>query len=59
VDGPRQDRRPARASRIEDALRRVVNQPDPPLPQDVDDLVDCLAGTAIPQQDLLADLAER
>jgi hypothetical protein len=50
---------PHAASRIEDALRRVVDQPDPPLPQDVDDLVDCLAGAAIPQQDLLAELAER
>src|SRR4029453_11898796 len=50
---------PHAASRIEDALRRVVDQPDPPLPQDIDDLVDCLAGTAIPQQDLLADLNER
>ena len=50
---------PYAASRIEDALRRVVDQPEPPLPQDVDDLVDCLAGTAIPQQDLVADLAER
>ena len=50
---------PHAASRIEDALRRVVDQPEPPLSQDVNDLVDCLAGTAIPQQDLLADLAER
>ncbi|RBY91055.1 NERD domain-containing protein [Blastococcus sp. TF02A-30] len=50
---------PFAASRVEEALRKVVDQPDPPLPQDVDDLVDCLAGTTIPQQDLLADLAER
>jgi hypothetical protein len=49
---------PFAASRIETALRKVEDQPAPPLPQDVEDLVDCLLGTSIPQQDLVADLGE-
>jgi superfamily I DNA/RNA helicase len=40
-------------------LRKVVDQPDPALSQDVDDLVDCLTGAAIPQRDLVAELTER
>ncbi|MGY1703528.1 ATP-binding domain-containing protein [Geodermatophilus sp. SYSU D00697] len=35
------------------------DEPDPPTAEDVADLVDCLAGTAIPQQHLVAWLAER
>jgi hypothetical protein len=50
---------PYSASRIEAALRKLVDVPEPPTTADVEALVDCLAGTAIPQQDLLADLAER
>ncbi|WP_164700300.1 NERD domain-containing protein [Modestobacter sp. KNN46-3] len=47
------------AGRIESALRRTEEEHDAPTPDDVDLLVDCLAGTAIPQADLVADLAER
>ncbi|WP_034511503.1 NERD domain-containing protein [Blastococcus sp. URHD0036] len=49
---------PFAASRIEAALHKVEEQPDPPLPQDIDDLVDCLLGASIPQQALVADLGE-
>jgi hypothetical protein len=49
---------PYAATRIEEALRKVENQPDPPLAQDVEEFVDCLLATSIPQQDLIADLAE-
>ncbi|GAB3358747.1 nuclease-related domain-containing DEAD/DEAH box helicase [Modestobacter lapidis] len=47
------------ANRIEAALAKLDDAPDPPDVADVETLVDCLAGTAIPQQDLVADLAER
>jgi hypothetical protein len=47
------------ASWIERALRRVENQPAPPFGDDVELLVDCLAGQAIPQADLVAGLHER
>jgi len=50
---------PHAASRIRAALEKVRDEPDPPTTDDVEALVDCLAGTAIPQQDLLAQLAER
>jgi UvrD-like helicase C-terminal domain/AAA domain len=50
---------PFAASRIEEALRKVVDQPEPPLAQDIEELVDCLTGAAIPQRDLVAELAER
>ncbi|MCZ2804864.1 NERD domain-containing protein [Modestobacter sp. VKM Ac-2983] len=47
------------AGRISSALRRTEEEQDAPTPDDVELLVDCLAGTAIPQADLVADLAER
>nr|WP_275585601.1 ATP-binding domain-containing protein [Blastococcus saxobsidens] len=47
------------AARIRAALAKVRDEPDPPTADDVDVLVDCLAGAAIPQQHLLAELAER
>ena len=47
------------AARVKAALGKVRDQPDPPTAAMVEDLVDCLAGTSIPQQDLLAGLAER
>jgi hypothetical protein len=50
---------PHTASRVEAALRRLADVPDAPTTADVGALVDCLAGTAIPQQDLVAGLAER
>ncbi|RZU32472.1 nuclease-related domain-containing DEAD/DEAH box helicase [Blastococcus saxobsidens] len=50
---------PHAAARIRAALAKVRDEPDPPTPDDVDVLVDCLAGAAIPQQHLLAELAER
>ncbi|SET22075.1 nuclease-related domain-containing protein [Geodermatophilus poikilotrophus] len=50
---------PHAAPRIRAALQQVRDQPDPPSAEDVEDLVDCLAGTAIPQQYLMAWLAER
>ena len=50
---------PHAAARIRAALEKVRDEPDPPTAEDVDELVDCLAGTAIPQQHLLAELAER
>ncbi|SFL38110.1 nuclease-related domain-containing DEAD/DEAH box helicase [Geodermatophilus ruber] len=50
---------PHAAARIRAALQKVRDEPEPPTAQDVADLVDCLAGTAIPQQHLLARLAER
>jgi hypothetical protein len=50
---------PYAASRVEAALRKLAEAPDPPTAADVDDLVDCLAGAAIPQRDLIAQLAER
>jgi hypothetical protein len=45
--------------RIRAALDSVRGEPEPPTVADVESLVDCLAGTAIPQQHLLAQLAER
>jgi hypothetical protein len=50
---------PHAAARIRAALEKVRDEPDPPTTEDIDELVDCLAGTAIPQQHLLAELAER
>jgi hypothetical protein len=50
---------PFAASKIEDALRRLIDRPDPPLRQDIEELVDCLTGAAIPQRDLVAELGER
>ena len=50
---------PVAASRIQDALRKAVDQPDPPLAQDIEELLDCLTGAAIPQRDLVAELNER
>ncbi|RFU21149.1 nuclease-related domain-containing DEAD/DEAH box helicase [Geodermatophilus marinus] len=50
---------PHAAARIRAALQRVRDEPEPPTARDVEDLVDCLAGTAIPQQHLVAWLAER
>ena len=50
---------PHAAARIKAALQKVRDEPDAPTADDVEDMVDCLAGTAIPQQDLLAELAER
>jgi len=47
------------AARISAALRQAEGQPAPPSQNDIDQLVDCLAGVMIPQRDLLADLAER
>ena len=50
---------PHAAARIRAALVKVRDEPDPPTAEDVEAMVDCLAGTAIPQQHLLAELAER
>lgn len=50
---------PHAAARIKAALEKVRDEPDRPTAEDVEAMVDCLAGTAIPQQHLLADLAER
>ncbi|MCF6746210.1 nuclease [Blastococcus sp. KM273128] len=50
---------PHAAARIRAALDKVRDEPDPPTAEDVEALVDCLAGTLIPQQHLLAQLAER
>ncbi|MDK3256585.1 NERD domain-containing protein/DEAD/DEAH box helicase [Blastococcus capsensis] len=50
---------PHAAARIRAALDKVRDEPEPPTAEDVEALVDCLAGTAIPQQHLLAELAER
>jgi hypothetical protein len=50
---------PHAAARIRAALEKVRDEPDPPTADDVEGLVDCLAGTAIPQRELLARLAER
>jgi hypothetical protein len=50
---------PHAAARIRAALGKVRDEPEPPTAADVEALVDCLAGTAIPQQHLLSQLAER
>jgi hypothetical protein len=50
---------PHAAARIKAALQQVRDEPDPPTAGDVETLVDCLAGSAIPQQHLLAQVAER
>ncbi|WP_104526012.1 NERD domain-containing protein [Blastococcus atacamensis] len=50
---------PHAAARIRAALEKVRDEPDPPTADDVEGLVDCLAGAAIPQRHLLAELAER
>ena len=60
MDGARQDRRPARRVPHRGCVaqgRRPAGPAD--RRRTSSDLVDCLAGAAIPQQDLLADLAER
>src|SRR3954454_12499953 len=43
---------PFAASRVEAALRKLVDVPEPPTVADVEALVDCPTGAAIPQQDL-------
>jgi Nuclease-related domain/UvrD-like helicase C-terminal domain/AAA domain len=50
---------PHAAARIRGALEKVRDEPDPPTAADVEDLVDCLAGTLIPQRHQVAWLAER
>lgn len=50
---------PHAAARIRAALEQVRQEPDPPTADDVVSFVACLAGAAIPQQHLLAQLAER
>ncbi|MGY1810153.1 NERD domain-containing protein [Blastococcus sp. SYSU D00669] len=50
---------PHAAARIRAALERVRDEPEPPLAEDIEELADCLAGTAIPQQHVVAELAER
>lgn len=47
------------AERIASALRSGGAQPAPPTQADVRQLVDCLAGAAVPQRDLLMRLGER
>ena len=46
------------AGRIWDALRDARDQPAPPTPEQVEDLVECLAGRMLPQADLVAAVAE-
>lgn len=50
---------PHLAERIASALHNAHEQPPPPTNDDVQLLLDCLAGTAIPQRDLLERLHER
>ncbi|MDQ3054984.1 MAG: AAA family ATPase [Actinomycetota bacterium] len=50
---------PHAADRIASALRQVQAQPPPPTKDDVDLIVDCVAGAAIAQRDLLTRLHER
>ncbi|MGY1620504.1 NERD domain-containing protein [Geodermatophilus sp. SYSU D00691] len=50
---------PHAAARIRSALEKVRDEPEPPLAEDIEELADCLAGTAIPQQHVVAELAER
>jgi len=50
---------PHAAARIRAALEKVRDEPQPPTTEDVEAMVDCLAGAAIPQQHLLAELSER
>lgn len=50
---------PQLAERIAAALRDAQGQPAPPHFDDVQLMLDCLAGTAIPQRDLLNRLHER
>ena len=50
---------PYLADRIASALRNVQGQPPAPTGKDVDLLLDCVAGAAIPQRDLLDRLLER
>ncbi|GAA3159893.1 ATP-binding domain-containing protein [Blastococcus jejuensis] len=47
------------AGRIASALRQLEHDTAPPTPEDVERLVECLAGVGIPQQDLVANLHER
>ncbi|MCU0266589.1 MAG: NERD domain-containing protein [Actinomycetia bacterium] len=47
------------AGRVWDALRWVADQPPPPTAEQVDDLVECLAGRMLPQVDLVAAAEER
>lgn len=46
------------AARIQDALRLAQDQPPPPSPAQVEDLVDCLAGRMLPQVDVLGAVQE-
>ncbi len=47
------------AARVASVLRQCETEIEPPTADDVEVLVDCLAGVGIPQQDLLAQLHER
>lgn len=47
------------ASRVAAVLRQTADLSEPPSHDDVEMLVECLAGVLIPQRDLLADLDER
>ncbi|MGN6245357.1 MAG: NERD domain-containing protein [Motilibacteraceae bacterium] len=46
------------AGRIWDALRHAQDQPEPPTTEQIEDLVDCLAGRMLPQVDLVAAVSE-
>lgn len=50
---------PEAAAHIASALRQLEDDAEPPSIGEVEQLVDCLAGVGIPQQDLLANLHER
>ncbi|TFV62310.1 UNVERIFIED_ORG: nuclease [Bacillus sp. AZ43] len=50
---------PHAAERIASALRQLEHDTQPPSADEVEQLVDCLVGVGIPQQDLLATLHER
>lgn len=50
---------PHAADRIASALRLVQGQPPPPTHDDVARIVECVAGAAIPQRELLTRLRER
>jgi superfamily I DNA/RNA helicase len=50
---------PSAAGRIASALHRLEHDVEPPSDEDVEQLVECLAGVGIPQQELVAALHER
>ncbi len=50
---------PRAADRIASALRQSEHDTEPPSVEEVEQLVECLAGVGIPQQDLIANLHER